>query len=77
MLYAVGTDLPDLEWGVRKVKKEDFPQWAMEKYGEAKCRRIGLMSFQGGGTDSSPRIHTPKPFRDILIAMARSVNQPN
>lgn len=76
MLYAVRCDLTELKWGVYKVKKEDFPEWALEKYGEAKCRRIGLMSFQGGGTDSSPRIHTPEPFRDMLIAMARSVKQP-
>jgi len=73
MLYAVGCDLPDLEWGIRKVKAEDFPPEALAKYGEAKCRRIGLLSFKGGGTDSTPRIHTPEPFREILIAMARSV----
>lgn len=75
MIYAVGCDLPELNWGVTKVKPEDFPPKALAKYGEAKCRRIGLLGFKGGGTDSTPRIHTPKPFREILIAMARSVNQ--
>jgi hypothetical protein len=75
LLYAVGCDLPELEWGVYKVQRDDFPQmgdWI--RYGEKRCRRIGLLSFKGGGTDSAPRIHTPTEFRNILIAMARSVN---
>jgi len=73
MLYAVRCKLPTLAWGIYKVKDSDFPAWAMEKYGREKCRRAGLLAFKGGGTDSSPRIHTPEPFRDILIDMARSV----
>lgn len=74
LLYAVGVNpLPELRWGVTKVKAEDFPAWALEKYGEAKCRRIGLLSFKGGGKDSTPRIATPPEFRNLLIDMARSV----
>lgn len=73
LLYAVGTDLPELKWGVYKVKDEDFPPWAIEKYGAKKCRKIGLLSFKGGGKDSAARIHTPPAFRDLLITMARSV----
>ena len=72
-LYAVGTALPDLRWGVCKVRKEDFPKEALEKHGEAWCRRAGLLSFRGGGVDSGARIHTPVEFRDLLISMARSV----
>lgn len=70
-LYAVGVDLPELRWG-----KTDpvFPQWAIDRYGLAKCKRAGELAFKGGGTDSSPRIGTPEPFRDLLIQMARSVN---
>jgi hypothetical protein len=75
LLYAVGCDLPELEWGVYKVKDEDFPEWARERYGIKKCRRIGLLSFKGGGTDSTPRIATPEPFKEILIEMARSVSR--
>ena len=70
MLYAVGCKLPELKWGVYKVRDEDFPAWALEKHGRTKCRRAGLLSFKGGGKDSSPRIHTPTEFRDLLIAIA-------
>lgn len=48
-LYTVGCDLPELRWGVYKVKDEDFPSWAIKRYGREKCRRIGLLSFKGGG----------------------------
>jgi hypothetical protein len=74
LLYAVGCDLPELDWGVYKVQDSDFPEWAMERYGREKCRRIGLLSFQGGGKDSTPRIHTPEPFRELLIGMALTAN---
>lgn len=73
LLYAVGCDLPQMKWGITRVDAADFPVWALEKYGEKKCRRMGLMAFQGGGQNSSPRIHTPVAFRDILIDIARSV----
>lgn len=74
-LYSVGCELPELKWGVYKVKDEDFPAWAMEKYGRDKCRKIGLLSFKGGGKDSAPRIHTPIEFRDMLIKMAATANR--
>ena len=69
-LYAVGCDLPELDWGRSAAK---FPQWAIEKHGLEYCKRAGELAFQGGGKDSTARIHTPEPFRDILIEMARSV----
>ena len=75
LLYAVGCELPELEWGIRKIKAEDFPPAALAKYGEARCRRIGLLSFKGGGTDSTPRIATPEGFRAILIQMAKSAEK--
>lgn len=74
LLYAVGVDpLPDLRWGVTKVRDEDFPPDAVARHGIKYCRRAGLLAFKGGGKDSAPRIHTPNEFRDMLIAMARSV----
>lgn len=72
-LYSVGTILPELKWGIKIVKEDDFPKWAIEKYGIDKCRKIGLLALRGGGKDSSPRIHTPLQFRDLLIEMASSV----
>lgn len=76
-LYAVGTDLPELRWGVHPVTDEDFRRIAphhVEKHGIAWCRRAGIMAMRGGGKDSAARIHTPAPFRNLLIAMARSAN---
>ena len=71
-LYVVGVErLPDLRWGVHPVTDDMFPPEYIEKYGREYCRRRGLMSFQGGGRDSSVRIHTPPEFRDLLIDIAR------
>lgn len=73
LLLAYGipmADLPELDWGISEAK---FPQWAIDKHGLAYCKRAGELAFQGGGTDSSPRIGTPEPFRNLLIGMARSV----
>ena len=70
LLYAVGCDIRDLKWGKTAPQ---FPAWAVEKYGLAHCKRAGELAFQGGGTDSAPRIGTPEPFRDLLIEMALSI----
>jgi len=71
LLYAVGCDLPELDWGISEAS---FPQWAIDKHGLDYCKRAGELAFKGGGTDSTPRIGTPEPFRNLLIEMARSVN---
>ena len=70
LLYAVGCYLPELVWGKTEA---NFPEYAIERYGLSKCKRMGELAFKGGGTDSAARIGTPPEFRDILIAMARSV----
>ncbi|MEO0568297.1 MAG: hypothetical protein AAF066_11235 [Pseudomonadota bacterium] len=73
-LYAVGVDpLPELRWGVHPVTDDMFPPDVVAKHGIEYCRKAGLMAFKGGGRNSAPRIHTPVEFRDVLIAMARSV----
>lgn len=72
-LYAVGCELPELDWGVTRVTEADFPPEAIAKHGIDYCRRAGVLAFKGGGKDSAPRIGTPKPFMDMLIEMARSV----
>lgn len=74
LLVAYGIkadDLPELDWG-----KNDptFPEWAIDKYGLAKCKRAGELAFQGGGKNSSPRIATPEAFRDLLLGLARLSN---
>lgn len=61
LLYAVGCDLPELEWGESEARLDP-----------AVVERMGLKRAKRLGTDSTPRIHTPEPFRDLLIGMARS-----
>ena len=67
LLYAFGVDLPELNWGIGPHR---IPEWAIEKYGLKKAKRIGELSFKGGGVDSSPRISTPQQFRDLLLSIA-------
>lgn len=74
-LYAVNCDLPDLRWGVHKVRDDEFPPEAVAKHGLDYCRKAGLMAFKGGGKDSPARIATPLKFRNVLIAMARSAGK--
>lgn len=72
LLLAYGCELPDLDWGVGEHR---IPQWAIDKYGLKRARRIGELSFKGGGVDSGPRIGTPDAFREILITMAQSAKE--
>lgn len=69
LLYAVGCDLPELDWG-----RSDpvYPEWAIKKYGIERCKKAGEMAFKGGGVDNKHRNATPLEFRDILLKMALS-----
>ena len=71
-LYAVNTDLPDLDWGKSEPR---YDPAVVERMGLKRAKRLGEVGARGGGTDSSPRIHTPAPFRDLLIGMARSADR--
>lgn len=73
LLYAFGTDLPSLRWGYRYASLD--PE-VVARMGLERAKRLGEVGARGGGTDSSPRIHTPEPFRDLLISLARSARQP-
>jgi hypothetical protein len=70
-LYAVGTDRPELNW-----TKSDRtpPQWMIERYGEAKARRIGQVAMIGGKDKTKIRNATPTEFRDVLLSIAISAN---
>lgn len=70
LLYAVGCELPELDWGHGEHR---IPQWAIDKYGLEYCKKAGELAFKGGGKDSSARIGTPEAFRDLLISMAKTV----
>ena len=73
LLYVFGVaELPELKWGITEPK---YPQWAIDRYGIKKVKRMGEIAFKGGGTDSTPRIHTPPAFRDLLLAIAQRANK--
>lgn len=73
LLYAVGTELPELRWGKSEAA---FPQWAVDKYGIEKCKRAGELAFKGGGKNNSHRIGTPSEFRDLLLNIAKTAKSP-
>lgn len=68
-LYAAGINFPELIWS--RGEQRLHPT-AVSKHGYAKARRIGMMAMVGGKDKQKIRDRTPLPFRDILIAMARS-----
>jgi hypothetical protein len=71
-LYAVGVDLPELRWGPARsgIRLEDG-------YHSAEERRRKRAERGGSGERLShrERAATPMPFRDVLIAMARTVGE--
>lgn len=71
LLLAYGVDLPSLRWGFNRARLDPA---VVARMGLARAKRLGEVAARGGGTDSSPRIGTPEPFRELLISMARSVN---
>jgi hypothetical protein len=70
LLYAVRTELPELRWGHTEAKYDPV---VVARMGLKRAKRLGEVGARGGGTDSSPRIGTPVEFRELLIAMARTV----
>jgi hypothetical protein len=70
LLYAVGVDLPELRWGQGEQRLD--PKM-VERHGYEYARRKGLVSMVGGKDKTKIRNATPPAFRDVLLAMARSV----
>lgn len=66
-LYAVAAELPELTWGPAEQR---LPAYAVERYGYAKARRIGVMAAVGGKDKTRIREATPPAFRDLLISIA-------
>lgn len=71
-LYAYGVELPSLRWGACEQRLHPV---ALERYGYAKARRIGMMAMVGGKDKTRIREATPHAFRDVLIGMARSAER--
>lgn len=68
-LYAFGCDLPELDWGIGESRLDPV---VIERMGLERAKRLGEVGAKGGGTDSSARIGTPAPFRDLLISIAKT-----
>lgn len=68
-LYACLTELPELEW--TRLPQRLHPL-ALERYGYAKARRIGVMAMIGGKRKTEIRNATPPQFRDLLLSIART-----
>jgi len=71
-LYCAHVDPPSLRWGRGEQRLHPV---ALEKYGYAKARRIGMMAMVGGKDKTKIRNATPPEFRDLLISIARSANK--
>ena len=69
-LYARRCILPDLIWAPSPQRIHPV---ALERHGYAKARRIGMCAMIGGKRKTELRNATPPAFRDVLLAMARSV----
>lgn len=69
-LYAVGAEVPSLQWGPSARK---LPEWMVERYGHAKATKIGVMAMVGGKDKTKIREATPPAFRGVLLEIARSV----
>jgi hypothetical protein len=69
LLVAYGCDLPELDWGKGEPRYDPV---VVERMGLQRAKRLGEVGARGGGTDSSARIHTPEPFRDLLLSIART-----
>lgn len=69
LLYAFGTELPELAWGYGQARLDPA---VVARMGLKRAKRLGEVGARGGGTDSAPRIHTPSAFRELLLSIART-----
>lgn len=72
MLYAVGVELPELDWGIGERRLDPA---VVERMGLKRAIRLGEVGGRGGGTNSTARIYTPPSFRDLLLSIARTATE--
>jgi hypothetical protein len=72
MLYAVGCELPELDWGIGESRLDPA---VIERMGLTRAKRLGEVGAKGGGKDSTWRIGTPEQFKQLLISMAQSAQK--
>ena len=61
----------ELNWAKGEQR---LPEWMIERYGYEKARRIGVVAMVGGKNKTAIRNATPKPFRDLLLSIARQAH---
>ena len=71
-LYAVGTELPELNWS--RAEQRLHPV-ALARHGYEKARRIGMMAMVGGKHKTRIRNATPPEFRDVLLGIAATAGR--
>jgi hypothetical protein len=71
LLYAAGVELPELRWGKTEAK---YDPEVVARMGWKRAKRLGEVGARGGGKNSTPRIHTPIEFRDLLLRIADTAN---
>lgn len=57
----------ELVWG---RSEQRLPQYAIERYGYEKARKIGVMAAVGGSRKTEIRNATPEPFKAVLKRLA-------
>lgn len=76
MLYAFGIKLPNLLWKLKWGHTEaKYDPAVVARMGLKRAKRLGEVGARGGGTDSTPRIHTPPAFKDLLLEIAQQANR--
>lgn len=61
--------LPSLNWSRGEQRLHPL---ALERYGYAKARRIGMLAMEGGKNKKRNRNLSPPAFADLLLSIARS-----
>ena len=69
LLLAYHVELPDLDWGIGEPRLDPA---VVARMGLKRAKRLGEVGARGGGMDSTARIATPIPFRDLLLGIART-----
>ncbi len=69
-LLAYRTELSELRWGIGEPRLDPV---VIERMGLKRAKRLGEVGGRGGGSNRTPRIHTPPEFRELLIGIASSV----
>lgn len=72
LLLAYHVELAELDWGIGECRLDPA---VIARMGLKRAKRLGEVGSKGGGTDSTPRISTPAPFRELLISIAKTARR--